>query len=122
MTLHGSFWYNCHMHEMSITEGIVRICEEHAGGSRVSAVVVEIGRLSGVVPEAVEFCFEACTAGTLLEGARLEIVTVEPRGRCRGCGSEFPVSSFVDPCPTCGAYGIEIIAGEELRVKELEVE
>lgn len=110
------------MHELSITQGIVKICEDHAGGGRVTQVVVEIGLLSGVVPEAVEFCFEACTAGTLLEGARLQIVTVEPRGRCRGCGIDFPVSSFADPCPFCGSYGIEIVAGEELRVKELEVE
>ena len=57
------------MHEMSITQGIIDICEKHAGGRRVLSVDVEIGELSSVVPEAVEFCFEACSQGTLLEGA-----------------------------------------------------
>lgn len=109
------------MHELSVTQGIVEICLEHAGGSRVTAVVVEIGDLSGVVPEAVEFAFEACTLGTPLEGARLEIVRIPPRARCGECLIDFPVSSHFDPCPSCGGHRITITAGEELRVRELEV-
>ena len=61
------------MHEMSITQSIVEICEEHAGGRRVRSVTLEIGELSGVVPDAVEFCFAACTRDTLLDGALLTI-------------------------------------------------
>ena len=58
------------MHEMSITQSVVDICTQNAGGRRVTAVVLEIGELSGVVPDAIEFCFEACSKGTLLEGAK----------------------------------------------------
>ncbi len=101
---------------------MVDICQQHAAGRRVSAVVLEIGALSGVVPEAVEFCFEACAQGTLLEGATLTIENIQGRGCCSGCGAEFPVRAYYDPCPACGGYGIAITAGEELRVKELEVE
>ncbi len=110
------------MHELSITQSVVDICQQHAAGRRVSAVVLEIGELSGVVPEAVEFCFEACVQGTLLEGAALTIERIQGRGSCAGCGAEFPVSAYYDPCPSCGGHGIAISAGEELRVKELEVE
>ena len=110
------------MHELSITRSVVDICEQNAGGRRVLAVTLELGELSGIVPDAVEFCFEACTRGTLLEGARLIIDVIPPEGHCRECGSDFPVSAYYDSCPSCGGYSVELLAGEEMRVKELEVE
>ena len=110
------------MHELSITQSVVEICRQNSAGRRVSEVVLEIGALSGVVPEAVEFCFAACARGTLLEGATLTIDRIPGQGRCGGCGAVFPVSAYFDPCPHCGGYGVAITAGEELRVKELEVE
>ncbi len=110
------------MHELSITQGIIDLCTQHAGGRKVQGVVVEIGDLSGVVPEAVEFAFDACSRGTLLEGARLEIVRIPGRGHCRSCGVEFPLTSLYDPCAACGTYGVTIRAGEEMRVREIEVE
>ena len=110
------------MHEMSITQGIVDICESAAAGKRVLAVVLEIGELGNVVPEAVEFCFEACTRDTLLDGARLIIERPPGRGRCRECAAEFAVKAYYESCPACGGYHVDILSGEELRVKELEVE
>jgi hydrogenase nickel incorporation protein HypA/HybF len=110
------------MHEMSITQGVVDICESHAKGGRVTSVTLEIGELSGVVPDAIEFCFDACTRGTPLEGARLLIERIPARGRCHECGDEFALAAYFDPCPACGAYGVYLLSGEELRVKELEVE
>jgi hydrogenase nickel incorporation protein HypA/HybF len=110
------------MHELSITQSVVDICEQNSGGRRVLAVTLELGELSGIIPDAVEFCFEACTKGTLLEGARLIIDVIPPKGLCRGCGKDFPVSAYYDSCPHCGGYSVELLTGEEMRVKELEVE
>ena len=76
------------MHELGITQEIVDIAANHAAGGRVTRVVVEIGRLTAVLPDAVRFCFEACTEGTPIAGAELEIVEVSGRGRCRACGAE----------------------------------
>jgi hydrogenase nickel incorporation protein HypA/HybF len=110
------------MHEMSITQSVIEICEVHAEGRRVTDVVLEIGELSGVVPDSIEFCFEACSKGTLLEGARLKMEIIPAIGRCPACLREHPVRSLFDPCPSCGAFGLGIVSGEELRVKELELE
>lgn len=110
------------MHEMSITQSVVEICTQNAGGRRVTSVILEIGDLSGVVPDAIEFCFEACTRDTLLDGARLLIERVQALGRCRDCKAEFALSAYYDPCPACGGFGVDVLSGEELRVKELEVE
>ncbi|CAH2031129.1 hydrogenase maturation nickel metallochaperone HypA/HybF [Trichlorobacter ammonificans] len=109
------------MHELSLTEGIVDICLRHAEGKRIISVTLEIGCLSSAVPEAIEFCFSACSADTTLHGARLVIDRVEGRGCCLACGEEQPVVRHFDPCRRCGGYGVRIVAGEELRVREIEV-
>ena len=113
------------MHEMSLAEGIVQLIEETAaaqGFSRARTVFIEIGRLSSVEPEALAFCFGAATRGTLAEGARLEIVDVPGAGLCQACGREVEVAALYDPCPHCGDYQVRVIAGTEMRVKELEVD
>ena len=110
------------MHEMSITQSVIDICEGHAAGRRVIEVVLEIGELSGVVPDSIEFCFEACSKGTVLEGARLKLELVPAIGSCPACSRELPISSLFDACSDCGAFGLGIVSGEELRVKELELE
>ena len=110
------------MHELSIAQGVVDICQQHAGGRRVLAVTLEIGTLSGVVPDALEFCFEASTSGTLLEGARLDIERINATGYCRVCDRTHPINAYFDPCPACGTSPLEVRSGEELRVKDLEVE
>src|SRR6187401_2121600 len=76
-------------------------------------VRLEIGRLYGVVPDAVRFCFDLVTAGTTLDGAELEID--EPHGRvaCRGCGTEFDSDEVLALCP-CGSADVELLRGREL--------
>ncbi len=110
------------MHEMAITQGIIDICEQHAGSRRVLTLDVEIGELSGVVPEAVQFCFETCVEGTMLEGAHLNIIRIPAIGECEECGFVSPVSSLFDACTKCGGYRIVLKSGEEMRVREIEVE
>lgn len=109
------------MHELSLIHSIIEVCEQSAGGRKVLAVTLEVGELCQVLPEALEFCFAPCAAGTLLAGATLRIARVPGVGRC-GCGAEFPLPVWYTPCPACGSYGATPLAGEELRVKELEVE
>ncbi|WP_305043850.1 hydrogenase maturation nickel metallochaperone HypA [Geoalkalibacter sp.] len=113
------------MHELGITRSIVEIAEGHAreqGATRVLSLTVRIGALSGVIPDAVEFAFEVCAAGTLLEGARLIIDAVPGRGRCRACGAESAIDRFTYACPTCDALALDITQGEELSILELEVD
>jgi len=108
------------MHELAITESIVAGVAERLDGARVTRVVVHIGRLSGVVPDAVRQCFEICAAGTPLDGAKLDIVDIPGRARCRDCGAEVEVEDPIPLCP-CGGFDLELVRGRELRVKEVEV-
>lgn len=110
------------MHELSIARNVVSIVCEHAAGQRVTRVRLEIGRLSGVMPDAIEFCFDVCTQGTAAQGAALEVVEVPGRGRCEGCGAEVPLEAPIGLCPECGAARLRLIAGEELKIVEMGVE
>lgn len=60
------------MHELGITRSVVAICAEDFGGAAVKRVTLEIGKLSAIVP--VQFCFDVCAKGTVVEGASLEIL------------------------------------------------
>jgi hydrogenase nickel incorporation protein HypA/HybF len=110
------------MHEMSITQGIIELCLEHANGKRVISLDVEIGELSSMVPEAIEFCFEACCRETLLEGARLNIIRIPGAGLCLECHKETALPELYGSCKHCGSNSVTVVSGEELRVREIEVD
>jgi hydrogenase nickel incorporation protein HypA/HybF len=109
------------MHELGITRNIVAIVEDAARGRRVRRVDVDIGKLSGVLAEAVAFCFEAVAQGTAVEGATLAIRELEGRGRCRACGRELETPTLFTAC-ACGGREIERLQGEELKVRSMEIE
>jgi hydrogenase nickel incorporation protein HypA/HybF len=109
------------MHEMAITQGIVDAVCEHAMGRRVCRVDLEIGTLSGVVAEAVLFCFDVVAVGTLAEGARLEIAEIAGVLHCRTCGADVGTEDLILLCP-CGSADVEVRAGRELRIRSMEVE
>lgn len=113
------------MHEMSLAEGVLQIVEDAARTQkfrRVSAVVLEIGKLSTVEPESMRFCFDAVTRGSVAEGARLEIVETPGSAWCMKCSQSVDVATRYDPCPLCQSYQLQVTGGTEMRVKELEVE
>jgi hydrogenase nickel incorporation protein HypA/HybF len=103
------------MHELSITQSVVEAVTERTGSAAVVSVRLRVGRLSGVVPDAMRFCFELVTAGTPLEGAVLEFDRPEGRGSCRTCGAEFVLPDAVLLCH-CGSADVEVLAGRELAV------
>ena len=113
------------MHEMSICEGIVQVLEQQAAlqdYNRVTVVWLEIGPLAGVELEALRFGFDVVTRQTLAQGARLEIIEMPGLAWCLNCAKMVPVRQRFEACPECGSYQLHITGGEELRIKELEVE
>ena len=108
------------MHELGITQEIVEICCRRSEGARVTRIVLEIGKLSCVLPDAVRFCFDLCAEGTAVEGARLEILEPLGAARCRECGKLVELSTPLGQCE-CGGTDLEWISGEELKIKEMEV-
>ena len=113
------------MHELGITQNIVDIAQQHAleqGAQKVLSVTVMVGDLSGVIADAMEFCFEVCCKDTLLEQAELIIQRIPGRGRCRDCGTDIELDTTTFSCPACGSFALETVSGQELSIKEMEVE
>jgi hydrogenase nickel incorporation protein HypA/HybF len=113
------------MHELSLCESVLEIIERQAQidrFKRVKTVVLEIGVLSCVEPESMQFCFDSVMQHTIASGAHLDIVTLPGLGFCRVCQKQQPIEQRYDPCPECGRLAIDLIQGTEMRVKELEVE
>ena len=113
------------MHEMSLCEGVLQVLEQNArtqGYERVKTVWLEIGGLSGVEPEAIRFSFDVVTRGSLADGAALEIVELPGEAWCMQCAKTVIVKQRFDSCPDCGSYQLQVTAGDEMRIRELEVE
>lgn len=108
------------MHELAITQCVVDAIADRFGESRVLAVRLEIGRLSGVVPDAIRFCFDLVAEGTAVAGARLDIDEPAGRASCRTCGDSFEIDQPILLCP-CGSADVEVISGGELRIFSVEV-
>lgn len=109
------------MHELAVMESIVAAVEDTVRQRRVTRLWLRVGALCGVVPEALRFCFELSVRGTVLEGAALEIDEVGGRARCLRCASELKIDSYLDLC-SCGNGELDILAGQELTIKAVEVQ
>ena len=113
------------MHEMSLAESVLQIIEDTAraeGYARVKTVWLEIGQLAMVEKESMRFCFDVVTRDSIAQGARLEIIETAGQGWCMECARTVAVTARYEACPHCGSVQIEVTGGEEMRVKELEVE
>lgn len=113
------------MHEVSLCERIVQILEQEARNqafSRVNLVRLEIGALAGVEVEAMRFGFDVVTRGTLAEDANLEIIHQPAIAWCLQCSKRVGIQQRYDPCPDCGLFQLQVIQGDDMRIKDLEVE
>lgn len=112
------------MHEMALAEGVLQIVEDTIRSeqcSRVAVIRLEIGALSHVEPDAMRFCFDAVIRGTVAEGAKLEIDTAPGCGWCHNCAKTVPMPSLIAACPDCGGYQLQVTGGQDMRVKDMEV-
>jgi hydrogenase nickel incorporation protein HypA/HybF len=112
------------MHEISLCEDVLVLIEAQSREqrfSKVDTVWLEIGALACVEKDAMRAGFESVSKGSVAEGARLEIIGIEGRALCPRCKREVGIAARFDGCPLCGHYPLDIVAGEELRISELEV-
>lgn len=113
------------MHELSIALGIVKIAEDEsakANANFVKAIELEIGSMSGIEMDSLDFAWPVAVKDTVLENAKRHIDYIEAKARCLECETEFDIEHIYDECPKCKSYFKDIIKGKELRVKALEIE
>ncbi|MET2832485.1 hydrogenase maturation nickel metallochaperone HypA [Mesorhizobium shangrilense] len=112
------------MHEMSLMESVIEIVCETAwqnGATRVKSVRLDVGVLSHVEPDALMFCYEAVRYGTIADDATLEINRIAGEGWCLDCGKTVALEERFGACPDCGRHRVQMTAGDELKIRDMEV-
>lgn len=112
------------MHELSIALGIVELAEREAikaKASTIETIELEIGELSGVEIEALEFAWPVAVEGTMLEKAKKIIDKISGKAKCLECENLYDINNLYDSCPKCKSHFKDIYKGKELRVKSISV-
>lgn len=112
------------MHELPITERIVKIAEDYcreAGAEKVATIHLVIGDDSGIVGSSVQMYFDVITEGTCCENAALDITHIKPKLRCKNCGALFERAFLSFNCPECGGEGERTDIGREFYIDTIEV-
>ncbi|QOJ19420.1 MAG: hydrogenase maturation nickel metallochaperone HypA [Gammaproteobacteria bacterium] len=113
------------MHELSLAENILQQIEDAAIAqrfSRAKTVWLEIGELACVEQEALRFFFTVVTEDSIARQAKLEIIGIAGRAVCDDCHRAILIAALHQACPHCGSYAMQITQGDEMRIRELEVE
>jgi len=113
------------MHELSIAQSILAIAENAApknSNAVVTSVGLQIGELSGIEIESLEFALSVIKENTILQKADLNIEIIKGEAECTICKTIFPVNSFGTCCPQCASYFIKILKGREMKVLNIVVD
>lgn len=110
------------MHELSIARAIVGTVTDAVGGRAVERVRLRVGLLAGVVPDALHFGWGLATAGTLLEGAVLDVEHVPLGAVCVDCRAA-SLHEATPPlsCPECGGRAVLTGDGRTLEITSVEM-
>lgn len=113
------------MHELSITESILRIAKSELEKSKAKKIInikIKVGELSGVVPDLMQEYFNIVTKGTEADGAKLIVDKVPIVIKCLDCGDENLISKMKMKCPKCESVNLKMISGKEFYIDSMEVE
>lgn len=113
------------MHELSIAMSIVDIASrqaEAASAEKVTQIELDIGMLSGIELESLEFALSVATRDSMFEFTNFKINRIDALCECRACKHLYAPGADFGPCPNCGKHEPEFIKGKELQIKSLLVE
>ena len=115
------------MHELGLLKTMLRTADaalegQLAENERIKKIVLEVGELTGAVPEYLQDAYGPLVKGTKYEGSELETIYVPGTVRCEDCGEEFAARAAGFKCPKCGCLNLHLIRGKGLDIKEIVVE
>lgn len=110
------------MHELGILSSMLStldniMVEEKL--TRIEKVVLQVGEISGIVPQFIEECFPAAIYKTKYEDLKLEMEIIPGIARCNECGEEFNAYQHDLKCPKCGGQRLTPLSGREFMIKEI---
>ncbi len=112
------------MHEVSIMQNTLDLAiaqAQQTGATKIDCLTLNIGELSGVIPEALEFAFEILTQETIAADAQLEIKIIPAVCYCQQCDRDFEPDDYIYECPYCQQISSNILTGRELELASIVV-
>ncbi len=109
-------------------QNILDIALEHAAqynAKKITKINLEIGELSGILPEWMQSYFNFVSEGTIAEKAEIVIDWIPALIKCKSCGKKFQVNKENPQliCSECSDNShIEILSGREYTIKSIEVD
>ena len=112
------------MHEMGLAQNILDIALNTASQhnvKKITKITIRAGKLRGIVPDQLSFCFGFVAKDTIAEGTELVVNSLPIKVKCKDCQKEFSVEEFKFICPDCEGEDIDVLQGMELLVENIEV-
>ena len=111
------------MHELGIVFHVIKQVEElgkEQGLSHVESVTLELGEVSGVIPDYLQDCWKwAVNKSELMKGSVLLAETIPAVTFCEDCGETYPTVAHGKICPYCSSPRTYLLRGNELELKEI---
>ena len=112
------------MHELSIAETIMKRVEAiriENDAPGIASVLIQVGSISGVDPDALEIAFTVAAEHTPFADTRWEIQRVAASVKCRDCGQTTTPDGPFPICMACDSTNIEIVTGRQLMIETVEL-
>lgn len=109
------------MHELSLANSLLNIILDHCGESTVKEVEIEVGSLSGVIPDAFSFCANLVLTAKFGDQVKVIINNKTADALCT-CGERYELTDILKPCPLCGEYERDIVGGTDVILRSVELE
>ena len=122
------------MHEMAVTQAMLNMALEHADGQRITDVFLQVGSVSAIVPESVQFFFDYLSQDTLAEGATLHFEVAPIEMTCMDCGRQADLGEWTGEPPRaimihalergceCGSKRLRVTGGMDFHMVSIGVE
>ena len=112
------------MHEAGIIQSVLTSAEEaahSAGAVQITVIRLRIGKLTGVVDEALQHAFQVLKLNTIASGSILEVSYITGKAWCASCRKEFTTDDLLCICPVCGTSSLDITSVMEMNIVTIDV-
>lgn len=114
------------MHELGVVfhlaDSVEKIAREN-GAEHVRRVGLELGEVSTVIPEYLTDVWKwNCKKNAMFTDCALTVETIPAVTFCTACERNYETVKHGKTCPFCGSDSTYLVAGNELIIKEIEVD
>lgn len=113
------------MHEFSVVQALLEQVETLAQeneSTKVTKVIIKIGKMSGVEPHLLEIAFNTFKEKTVCDGAEFIINIQALKILCQECQVQSELEEIHYCCPKCSSLNVKVLDGEDMFLMSVEMQ